>query len=504
MKPLPAQRGEVGRRPGEGRFGRSAPHPSPLPAAPAAQGEGAILLLFLLTAGCLDVVEHGITVGLTVRTTNCENASVIAGATQLHLTAKSGEAVLLDRTAPIESIPRALGLPESTDAVLRVEALDATGKVLARGTSLHFPVAVTPITQVSVQLHPVDGFSRVCATLGSARAFHTATALADGRVLLVGGQGNAGEALSSMEVLGDVEVRDVGPLALRAQGNVYRLPRAHHAAVAGNSGQVIIAGGETGLALLSSVLFIDPTVDFGIGALAPQLQLEHPTRTRHAAFRLDSKVFLLGGNTTELGQAIANPSVARLDLATNQLESVSTLPSPRRDAALAQLGTLAVVAGGLELSAPSARVDVVRLGSSALPAQLTLTTARTRATAVAVGDRVLVAGGLDRRGAPLTSTEWISPGAVEPGPAITARAEPCAVALPGGQALLVGGVGATGPSGAAERVNADGTAVALTFPGAARHGHACLALEDGTVLIIGGLDVADRPLDDVWRYTPAP
>lgn len=95
----------------------------PLPA----QGEGAILLLAaLLTTGCLDVVEHGITVGLTVRTTDCANASVIRGATHLRFTAKSGEAVLFDRTAPIDPVPRTLGLPESTDVILRVEALDAT------------------------------------------------------------------------------------------------------------------------------------------------------------------------------------------------------------------------------------------------------------------------------------------------------------------------------------------------------------------------------------------
>ena len=462
----------------------------------------ATLLATLLTTGCLDVVEHGITVGLTVRTTDCANASVIGRATHLRFTAKSGEAVLLDRTAPIESIPRALGLPESTDAVLRVEALDATGKVIASGTSLHFPVAVTPVTQVSVQLHPVDGFSRVCATLGNARGFHTATPMADGRVLIVGGQGNAGEALSSMEVLGDAEVRDVGPLALRAQGSVYRLPRAHHSAVMGNSGQVIIAGGETGMAMLSTVLFIDPQVDFGIGALGPQPQ--QATRTRHAAFKVGSSIFFVGGSTRELNQTIAHPTVERLDLTTNQLEPVSTLPSPRLEAALAQFGSLAVVAGGLELSTPSARVDFVQLGPSALPAQLRLTTARTRATAVTVGDRVLVAGGLDQLGAPLASTEWVRPGAVEAGPAISARAEPCAASLPGDRALLLGGVGSSGPVGAAEIVNADGTATPLTFPGPARRGHACVALEDGTVLIIGGLDGADRPLDDVWRYTPTP
>ena len=456
---------------------------------------GVAVLVALVAAGCLDVVEHGIPAVLTLKTTDCSGATVIEGATQLRFTAKSGDAVLLSRTSPIATVPKVLGLPEATDVQLRVEALDAAGQVIARGSAVHFNVAAGSPPTVSVELFPVDRFTRLCGTLGTARAFHSATLLLDGRVLVVGGQGASGQALSAREVLSGSEVRDVGPLALRAQGNVFELPRARHAASLASSGQVLISGGETSTGLLNSTLIVDPEA-FEIGALGPQ-NPANVTRAGHAAFKLGTDVFLVGGATRDTGQLMANPWVERVDLTTNRIVPFVDLPEPRLDAAMAQLDSVAIIAGGLEGAAASARVDLLTLRAPGVPARLTLTTARTSAVAVTVGDRVLIAGGLDSSGAVLASTEWIriSPPTVEPGPSITARAGLCGVALPGGGALLAGGVNA-------DLIDAAGNRQQVAFPGSARQGQACVSLDEGSVLVIGGLDANGLPLDDLWRFTP--
>lgn len=438
--------------------------------------------------GCLDVVEHGHRVPLAITSVDCDGVSVVEGAAELRLTVRSGKVAVLSRTTSINAVPRSLGLPELEDAQLRVDAIDSSGRLIARGNSLHFAVPSTET--VGVELFAVDRFTRLCRTLGNARAFHSATLLADGSVLVAGGEGPDG-TLSSMELIRSAEIRDVGPLAISAQGRVFRFPRSHHAAVLTDSGQVVISGGEDERALLSSVLFVDPPSGFMIGAVGPSIPATMP-RSRHAAFKFGSNVFLIGGRTT---QTQPNPRLERLDLVSNRLEQVFALPEARLEAAMARLDSFAIIAGGLEGSVPTARVDLVPLDSITASRQLTLQTARHAATAIMRADRIMVAGGLGIDGGALGSTELISidPLGVAPGPSISPRAGLCAASLHSGRTLLFGGA-------VAEVVRGDGSVVGVPFSGASRQGQACVSMDDESVLVIGGVDESGRPLGDIWRY----
>lgn len=448
------------------------------------------VLCITMLCSCVDLVEHGNPVAIRLGTVDCEGVSVIGGVTQLRFVAKGGEAVVFTRTSPADSIPNTLFLPPGAAIAVRVDALDASGQLLARGTSIRFEVP-TP-AQVSIDLFPVDRFTRLCNSLVTARAFHSATELLDGRVLIIGGQGAGAGALSSMEVLTESEVRDVGPLALRSRGEIFRLPRSHHTAILTDQGQVVVSGGESSKAPLSTVIYVDPPTGFDTGAVRPGTV---GPRSRHASFVVGGGLVMIGGTTSEF---VANPAVDRLDFTSNQLEPFFMLPEARLEAAVAQLDSIAVLAGGLEGAAPSQKVDLVSLDGARQTSRLALSEARRSATAVRHGVRVLVAGGLGMSGEALGSTEWITTGSVSAGPSIAARASLCAVALPPGRTLLLGGV----DSAAAEIIDADGSIANVSFPGPARHGHSCLSASDGSVLVVGGLDAMGQPLADLWRFTP--
>jgi hypothetical protein len=139
-------------------------------------------------------------------------------------------------------------------------------------------------------------------------------------------------------------------------------------------------------------------------------------------------------------------------------------------------------------------------------------------------ERLLYVGGHDSPGRAedarmLASSEVLSPGAAEPvtaGPQVFARSEPCAVALPDGRVMTSGGRRFT-TSGLVSDAH-----VELLVPGEnggapallglmpferQRHQHSCTVLEDGSVLVVGGVDdngVRPATLGDLFIYTPVP
>jgi hypothetical protein len=91
------------------------------------------------------------------------------------------------------------------------------------------------------------------ASLNAARWAHTATMLRDGRILVVGGMADraTGTPLASVEI---VEVRDqtAGGIVVRSLGNLLREARAGHSATLLQSGWVLVAGGVSGATALDT------------------------------------------------------------------------------------------------------------------------------------------------------------------------------------------------------------------------------------------------------------
>ncbi len=107
-------------------------------------------------------------------------------------------------------------------------------------------------------------------------------------------------------------------------------------------------------------------------------------------------------------------------------------------------------------------------------------------------------------------------GEVAAGPQVFARSGLCAVALPDGRVLTSGGLRATvsgllsDPHGELLVPGNEGGSPAmfgLPLLERQRHQHTCTVLEDGSVLIAGGLDNEGgrrTTLGDLVIYTPAP
>jgi hypothetical protein len=97
---------------------------------------------------------------------------------------------------------------------------------------------------------PSTGIFTTTANMITSRGDHSATLLADGKVLIAGGNDSHGGAIASAEIY------DPSTLVFRATGSM-SIPRAGHTATLLNSGKVLIAGGYASSPLASAEIY-DP------------------------------------------------------------------------------------------------------------------------------------------------------------------------------------------------------------------------------------------------------
>lgn len=168
-------------------------------------------------------------------------------------------------------------------------------------------------------------------------------------------------------------------------------------------------------------------------------------------------------------------------------------------------GRLVVVGG--DRGVDELRAVVVRPGD-ALARTLDLAPARRRidGTATALdGDRVLLAGGLGRESVEVISVD--EGRVVDDGILNGPRREHDALRLPDGRVLVLGGRSELGTARRdAELIELDGDAPSSRFtagaPTLGRIAPRLLALDDGTVLVLGGTDDAGAPIAEVERFDP--
>ncbi|MGZ3457339.1 MAG: kelch repeat-containing protein, partial [Archangium sp.] len=399
----------------------------------------------------------------------------------------------------------------------------AGGRVVALGRSHPFDVpasdeAARPTVRVAVRR--VDEYVRpgrandACVSLADARAGHTATLLEDGRVLLAGGfQVDSNDdtvTLSSAELFDPVTGtwEQAPALGTGTGGSFQASPRAFHSATRLPGGKVLLAGGEVasveGTIPVSNALVLDV-------AQRTYTEVELKAARSHHAAAADS-----GGRVLLVGGVGAGGEVVReaegYDSGTGQAFSVST-PVPRVGMGVMSVGDgrrIAVVGGS---DGTALRPEVLFFeyeGGSFSPGDggVLLREPRRDAALVPFGgpERLLYVGGQASPGDVssgrelLASSEVVSPGEtsqVMAGPQVFARSEPCAVALPDGRVMTLGGLrfGESGP--------VSDSHVEMLVPGKEggapgqfglkpleqeRHQHTCTVLEDGSVLIAGGLD----------------
>lgn len=218
---------------------------------------------------------------------------------------------------------------------------------------------------------------------------HTATRLADGRVLLTGGWGPGGDVVG---LLANAELWDPASGEFRLLAATMANSRGGHTATVLGDGRVLIAGGFSGSPAYRYAELFDPSTE----RFTPVTGGPSEPRALHAAFRLADGSVLLAGGENDTGTAVS--SVLRYDPARQAIETAAPLSAPRTlvAGALAADDRVLLFGGAdADLSA-SARAEAYRAGSGAVPlAPLPQPRAWHSVTRLADG-RMLVLGGEDR------------------------------------------------------------------------------------------------------------
>ena len=186
-------------------------------------------------------------------------------------------------------------------------------------------------------------------TLAEARLGHTATALADGRVLVAGGWPDEGRA-----PLASAEIFDPRSGRFTPAGSM-TVARGGHTASRLVDGRVLMVGGQNGSTILASAEIFDPSTMRFVAAA----QMPRPRDAHAAAVLRDGRVLVAGGRS---GREILLDTALLFDPSRNAWTETGRLQEAKYKLALAPLpdgGALLV--GGQTSDAREARVSTTEL-----------------------------------------------------------------------------------------------------------------------------------------------
>lgn len=295
--------------------------------------------------------------------------------------------------------------------------------------------------------NPTTGAYTATASLLTPRARHTATALASGKVLVVGGYDASGNVLASSEVY------DPGT-GLWTAGPTLAVARAEHTATLLASGNVLIAGGWTGSAATTSCVEYDPTGNvFGTATALNTARFGHSAALLPGGSTEANNVLVAGGMidattktvTVELYNAAAPAWANKASLPTARAYFGIGVPSADKVVAI---GDGDPTANGLEGQTTWTRYDVAGdtwaadadISQTADPIHFADATGQCTASAsgkvLAFYARKAPAGGAERV-IHLRYSDGSDLWATDPGASLfigsgVQKSEACAVALDGG------------------------------------------------------------------------
>lgn len=343
--------------------------------------------------------ELAVTVGYRDRYVTLPAARVL----QYHAAVATGDGGVLviggsrGENAPSDAIDRFDPVTRSFTRVgsLRTGRLGHTATRLADGRILVLGgVTGVQIGNVADLVDERTGAVSHGGTPRRARSGHAAVALADGRVLVVGGVDD-----------NTAEIWDPATNTFRLVGNLLH-SREWPSATLLADGRVLVAGGHSEVTSYAFAEVFDPHTEQFTALAAPAAPAFAARRVLHAAHRLtDGRVLILGGEheDRQRDRLVPLASVVQFDPATNTLSLRGDLEAPRSVAAAVSLGDDVALFGGLTpTQAPAASAVVYRNGA---PRPLTaMPVARHFHTATRMGDgRILILGGDDARLQPVAS-----------------------------------------------------------------------------------------------------
>ena len=466
----------------------------------------------LLLAGCTSQVGT-LSIGVTRSADTAREP--LAGRVSTVRVRVDGPGVRMQVEVPFDAHQVVLkDIPVGEDRQVTVEGI-AAGSVVSKGSSC--PVSVTAgesELSVFVALFGKNGeFSLAPGVMNQARAYHTATLLADGcSVLLAGGtkdywQPESDQPLPSALFSSD---RLDGSSALIEPGRARCVQggepgcmwqkRIGHSATLLPGGNVLVAGGSNGAAATNNCELYEP----GSGNFEKSADTRY-SQIWHQAALVGSKVAMLGGvnylgELVDTAQAWEDGSVG---------VAFPALQTPRRAFTLTKLadGTL-FAAGGYDTDGKLiASTELLGPGWPSWGRGPKLNAARAHHTATLLPDgTVLVTGGVvegDQATGTLEICNKSLQTCVPAGGAVnlkTPRWKHTATLLSDGRVLVVGGFGGNlsgAPIAFVEAIGASvGNVVQLGNLHDRRAGHTATRVGNGTVVVAGGTD-GSTALDSV-------
>lgn len=288
---------------------------------------------------------------------------------------------------------------------------------------------------------PASGTFSPTGAMNSARWAHTATLLGDGKVLIAGGSNADAEIVLTAEIYDPVS-------GTFSQTGSMATPRTSHTATLLANGTVLITGGfliDNFEPALGTAEIYDPAT----GAFASAGQMQVPRHSHSASLLLDGQVLLAGGVTnTNSGEVTSTAEL--YDPSTGMFFVTGSMTSLRAGFVTAVLldGKVFVIGGRGFNNVVLTTAEVYDPGTGSFFNEGAMNQSRSRFAGVTLLDgSVLISGGSDSQFSPMSSVEVYSPQTHTfelIGRLIQARAGHTATVLTDGRVLLIGGSGGTG------------------------------------------------------------
>jgi hypothetical protein len=294
---------------------------------------------------------------------------------------------------------------------------------------------------------PGSGTFSPTGSLTTSRSVHTATLLVDGRVLIVGGTNFRNGSFTSIS---SGELYDPRTGTFSPTGSL-TTSRSGHTATLLADGRVLIAGGATLKNGTTTVLASAELFDPRTGTFGPTGSMSTPRILDTATLLADGRVLVVGGINPTSGVSSSIGTAELYDPRTGKFSPTGSLPTPRlgHTATLLTDGRVLVAGGdnisnGVPISLASAELFDPRTGTFG-PTGSMATVRFVQSAARLVDGQVLVVGGSDDlSGGPnaLASAELFDSraGTFRPTASMTAaRVNFTATVLVDGNILITGG-----------------------------------------------------------------
>jgi hypothetical protein len=221
-------------------------------------------------------------------------------------------------------------------------SLLGNGTVLVAGGNDGDSCTCTTFLTSADLYNPTTNSFTATGPLNTARYAHTATVLANGKVLVTGGFGGATSTIQSGgSALASAEIYDPTAGTWTVTGSM-NSPRTNHTATLLPSGKVLVAGGSNGTATEASAEIYDPTS--GTWTLAAPMTT--PRQSQGSIALPNGTVLIVGGFNDASSAVVGVGTLEVYDPASNTWASSGAMVTPRQFFVLNALGDGRVLLDG--------------------------------------------------------------------------------------------------------------------------------------------------------------